>query len=68
MAVDKKVLKAVAAALAEGQGQYDEDELATAYQEIADAMSRGAAADLVLEGQVALRVDGETVVFVASGR
>jgi len=63
MPVDRDVLKAVAAALGEGQGEYDETELAGAYQEISDGLVKGAAADLVLDGKVALRVENGTVLY-----
>jgi hypothetical protein len=63
MEPDKEILEAVAQALTEGQGDFDEGELVAAYEEIADALRGGDAATLVLEGRVALTVNDGTVLY-----
>lgn len=65
--MDQAMLKAIAVALTEGQGQFDEAELEIAYQEINDAMIKGTAASLVLEGEAALRVVDGTVAYTGLG-
>jgi hypothetical protein len=67
MEMDQHVLKAVAAALTEGQDNFTEEELAKAYQEIMDSLVRGNLAILILEGNASLLFDEGTLLYSAPG-
>jgi hypothetical protein len=60
--IDEELLKIVAAALTRGQDVWSVDELAAAYQEVFTDRVAGTLVELLFEGQVALRVNGEEEV------
>ena len=62
MDIDEELLKVVAVALTRGQGAFSEDELAAAYQEVWANRIAGTFVELLLEGQLALRVNDEEEV------
>jgi hypothetical protein len=62
MDIDEMLLKIVAAALTRGQGAFTKDELFAAYQQVYADKVAGTFAELLLEGQLALRVDDEEEV------
>ncbi len=65
MDIDEELLKVVAAGLTRGQGAFSEEELAAAYQEVFANRIAGALVELLLEGQLALRVnDKEEVQYI----
>jgi hypothetical protein len=62
MDIDEVLLKVVAAALTRGQGAFTKDELFAAYQQVYADHVAGTFAELLLEGQLALRVDDKEEV------
>jgi hypothetical protein len=55
--VEEEFLKVVAVALTRGQGAFTKEELFAAYEQVHQDYVAGRLAELLLEGQLALRVD-----------
>lgn len=62
MEVEEALLKVVATALTRGQGAFTEEQLFAAYQQVYEDHVAGTFASLLLEGQLALRVDDKEEV------
>ena len=67
MDIDETLLKIVAVALTEGQGAFTKDELFAAYQQVAMDRIAGTFAELLLEGQLVLRVSEGEVKYAGHG-
>jgi hypothetical protein len=59
MDVDRELAKVIAYALTRGQGAFTEEEFIDAYQQVYSDQVAGTFAELLLEGQLALRVDDD---------
>ncbi len=63
--MDPKVelLERISAALTRGQGGFTEEDLALAFEEVYDLLIQGQFANLVIEGQLDLRISDGTVLY-----
>jgi hypothetical protein len=67
--LERDLIKAVSAALTDGQGGFTEEDMQAAYLQVRRDLVGGAAAQLVLDGLVALTVeDGGEVKYAKSSK